>query len=218
MVCLILFFGTIIWVEKTVFDKVMNLVNRLKYGNTNTFFIRGTSGGLLVDTDYAGTLPLFYKELKKNAIRLSDITYVLATHYHPDHMGLVSELMQLGVKLLLLDTQVEYVHFSDEIFRREKRTEYMPIKEKEAVLVKWEESRAFLHDVGIEGEIISTPSHSNDSVSLILDNGTCFVGDLEPINYLDAYEENEKLKEDWKLIMSYDPDIIYYAHANEKRR
>lgn len=198
-----------------VFDKVMNLVNKLKYGNTNTFFIRGTGGGLLVDTDYAGTLPLFYKELKRNAIRLSDITYVLATHYHPDHMGLVSELMQLGVKLVLLDTQVEYVHFSDEIFRREKRTEYMPIKEKEAVCVKCEESRTFLHRIGIEGEIISTPSHSNDSVSLILDNGTCFVGDLEPINYLDAYEENIKLKEDWKLIMNYDSKIIYYAHANE---
>lgn len=193
------------------------MVNKLKYGNTNTFFIRGTSGGLLVDTDYAGTLPLFYKELKRNAIRLSDITYVLATHYHPDHMGLVSELMQLGVKLVLLDTQVEYVHFSDEIFCREKYTEYMPIKEKEAVFVKWEDSRIFLHDVGIEGEIISTPSHSNDSVSLMLDNRTCFVGDLEPINFLDAYEENVKLREDWKLIMNFDPKMIYYAHANEKR-
>ena len=134
-----------------VFDMVIDLVIKLKYGNTNTFFIRGTSGGLLVDTDYAGTLPLFYKELKKNAIRLSDITYVLATHYHPDHIGLVSEFMQLGVKLLLLDTQVEYVHFSDEIFRREKRTEYMPIKEKEAVCVKCEESRTFLHGIGIGG-------------------------------------------------------------------
>ena len=92
-------------------DKVINLVNRLKYGNTNTFLIRGTSGSLLIDTDYAGTLPLFYKELKKSAIKLSDITYVLATHYHPDHMGIVSELMQLGVRLVLLDTQVEYVIF-----------------------------------------------------------------------------------------------------------
>ena len=195
---------------------MMNLVNKLKYGNTNTFFVRGTGGGLLVDTDYAGTLPLLYKELKRNAVKLSDITYVLATHYHPDHMGIVSELMQLGVKLVLLDTQVEYVHFSDEIFRRDNRTEYMPIKEKEAVFVKCEESRTFLHSIGIEGEILSTPSHSNDSISLILDNGTCFVGDLEPINYLDAYEENIKLKEDWKLIMSYSPNIIFYAHANEK--
>ena len=68
----------------------------------------------------------------------------------------------------------------------------------------------------IEGEILSTPSHSNDSISLILDNGTCFVGGLEPIYYLDAYEENIKLKEDWELIMSYNPDIIFYAYANEK--
>ena len=29
----------------------------LKYGNTNTFFIEGNDGALLVDTDYAGTLP-----------------------------------------------------------------------------------------------------------------------------------------------------------------
>lgn len=27
-------------------------------------------------------------------IKVSDITYVLATHYHPDHIGLVSELMR----------------------------------------------------------------------------------------------------------------------------
>lgn len=131
-------------------------------------------------------------------------------------MGIVSELMQLGVKLVLLDTQVEYIHLPDEIFRRDKRTEYMPINEKEFIFVKCEESRTFLHGIGIEGEILSTPSHSNDSVFLMLDNGTCFVGDLEPINYLDAYEENIKLKEDWRLIMSHNPNIIYYAHANEK--
>lgn len=33
---------------------------------------------------------------------------------------------------------------------------------------------------------------------------------------LDAYEDNSKLKEDWELIMSYNPKTIYYAHANEK--
>ena len=37
---------------------------RLKYGNTNTFFIRGEACGLLIDTDYAGTLPAFYRALK----------------------------------------------------------------------------------------------------------------------------------------------------------
>ena len=194
----------------------MEKVIRLKYGNTNTFFLRGTAGNLLVDTDYAGTLPLFYKEIKRQNISLKDITYVLTTHYHPDHMGLVSELMKQGVKLLLVDAQKEYVGFSDEIFAREKRTEVMPIRREEATVISCAESRVFLKNLGVEGEIISTPSHSEDSVTLILDDGTCFVGDLEPVEYLGAYEENEKLKADWEHIMSHKPKIIYYAHANEK--
>ena len=192
------------------------MVSRLKYGNTNTFFIRGTAGNLLVDTDYAGTLPLFYKEIKRQNISLKDITYVLATHYHPDHMGLVSELMKQGVKLLLVDVQREYVGFSDEIFAREKHLEVEPIRKEEATVITCEESRVFLRTLGIDGEIISTTSHSEDSVTLILDDGTCFVGDLEPMEYLGAYEENEKLAKDWERILSYKPKKICYGHANEK--
>lgn len=88
---------------------------KLKYGNTNTFFIRGMSGNLLVDTDYAGTLPAFYRAIKDCKIKISDITYILATHYHPDHIGLVSELMNQGVKLLVIDIQYSYIHFADSI-------------------------------------------------------------------------------------------------------
>lgn len=192
------------------------MVSRLKYGNTNTFFIRGTSGNLLVDTDYAGTLPLFYKEIKRQNISLKDITYVLATHYHPDHMGLVSELIKQGVKLLLMDVQREYVGFSDKIFAREPRLGYETINKEEATVISCEESRGFLQELGIDGEIISTPSHSEDSVTFILDDGTCLVGDLEPMEYLGAYEENGKLKADWELILSRKPKKICYAHANEK--
>lgn len=189
---------------------------RLRYGNTNTFFINGRHGNLLVDTDYAGTLPAFYKEIKKNTITLRDITYVLATHYHPDHIGLVSELMKQGVTLLLMRSQVECVHFADEIFRRDKRLAYEPIDEMRARIIGFEESRAFLGEMGIGGEIIPTPSHSEDSVSVILDDGTCIVGDLEPIDYVEAYEDNAALSNDWKQIMSRTPRVVYYAHANEK--
>lgn len=149
------------------------MVTRLKYGNTNTYFVRGENGGVLIDTDYAGTLSAFYKELKKNHIAISDITYLLATHYHPDHIGLVSELTKLGIKLLLLDTQYDYVHFVDEIFKREKHLSYEPIDEKNAIIITLKESREFLANMGIEGEIISTASHSKDSISVILDKRKC---------------------------------------------
>ena len=49
-----------------------------------------------------------------------------------------------------------------------------------------------------------------------MDDGFCFVGDLEPIDYLDAYDNNVELKEDWKIVMSRNPKVIFYAHANER--
>ena len=195
---------------------VIYVIIKLKYGNTNTFLIRGTVGNLLIDTDYAGTLSAFYRAIKEHNIKIRDINYVLATHYHPDHIGLISELAKQGVKLLLMDTQEPYINFSDKIFSREKYLNYEPINTENAIILNSEESRNFLKRIGIDGEIVVTASHSNDSISFILDSGECFVGDLEPMEFLGGYEQNEKLENDWELIMSYAPKVIFYAHANAK--
>jgi glyoxylase-like metal-dependent hydrolase (beta-lactamase superfamily II) len=189
---------------------------KLRYGNTNTFYIAGAKGGLLIDTDYAGTLPQFFKAIKTACIDISDISYMLATHYHPDHIGIVSELQKLGVTLLIVDVQHSSVHFADDIFFRDKRLNYKPIDENVAKVISCAESRSFLCSIGISGEIIYTPSHSEDSVSIILDDGNCIVGDLEPVEYLAAYDHNPRLKSDWEQIMSYHPKRILSAHANEK--
>ena len=189
---------------------------KLRYGNTNTFLVPSNGGYLLVDTDYAGTLPAFYKALKTAGVQLKDIVFVLATHYHPDHMGLIPELMKQGVSLLLMDTQTKDVHFSDQIFAREKTLRFVPIDESEATVISCRNSRAFLAGIGIAGEIISTPSHSRDSCSLILDDGDCLVGDLEPMEYLSAYDDNPALKADWDAILSFCPKRILYSHVNEK--
>ena len=190
-------------------------MDKLKYGNTNTFFIRGDQGGLLIDTDYAGTLPSFYKAMKNAGIRMTDIKYVLATHYHPDHMGLIGQLVEQGIELLLVDVQKESVHFSDKIFERDKLS-YSVINEADAMLITCEESRNVLSQIGISGEILHTPSHSADSISLIMDDGACFVGDLDPLEYLEAYDKNKELKNDWDLIMCHNPKTIFFAHRPEK--
>ena len=189
---------------------------KLRYGNTNTFLVPGNDGYLLVDTDYAGTLPGFYKALKTAGVQLKDLAYVLATHYHPDHMGLIPELMKQGIKLLLMDTQTKDVHDSDQIFARERSLHFVPIDESRAEVVSCHESRAFLANIGIAGEIISTPSHSRDSVSLVLDDGDCLIGDLEPLEYLSAYGDNPALKADWDALLSFGPKRILFSHVNEK--
>ena len=192
------------------------MLTKIRYGNTNTILLRGDRGSILIDTDYAGTMPAFYKAIKGLGIKVSDITYVLATHYHPDHIGLVSELMSQGVRLIIMESQTDLVHYSDGIFEKEPYLDYKTIDESRAQVLLFEDSRKFLKALGIEGEIISTPSHSEDSISVLLDDGTFIVGDLEPLEYLEAYEDNEKLRVDWDTLLRADPKRIIYAHVNEK--
>ena len=188
----------------------------LQYGNTNTFLFPCGNEYLLLDTGYAGELNAFYRAIKAKDVRVGDIAFVLATHYHPDHIGLIPDLMEQGVRLLLLTAQTDAVHDSDRIFAREPRLNWRPIRDSEAVVLSCPDSRAFLRGIGIAGEIVSTPSHSRDSISLLLEDGDCFVGDLERRAVLEGYAENLPLRRDWETVLASRPKRIFYAHGREE--
>ena len=187
------------------------MIQLLKYGNTNCYYIKGKKGSILVDTDWAGTLQAFYKKVKE--LNIKNIDYLLITHYHPDHMGIAQDIIEMGAKLLLVDIQKEYIHSSDIIFQKDKNIQFKPIN-TEPVIISCEESRKFLKDLGIEGEIIYTPGHSDDSISLILDNGSAFVGDLYNLNSAAAFND-EKINNSWNKILSHNISKIYYGHHEQ---
>ena len=129
-------------------------------------------------------------------------------------MGLIGELVRQGVKLLVSDVQkmrcMLRLHLRADGYRS------CPVDTSQATVISCAESRAFLARLGVSGEIVHTPSHSADSVSLVLDDGDCFVGDLEPYAYIDAYEDNAQLKADWARILAFQPKRIFFAHAPER--
>lgn len=190
------------------------MTRKLKYGNTNTYLIPARSGFLLVDTDYAGTLPAFYRAIKGENVRVADIRFVLATHYHPDHMGLIGQLAAQGVTPLIVDAQTDHVRDSERLFERD-RLPFLPVDMTRACVISCGVSRAFLAGMGISGEIVATPSHSADSVSLILDDESAFVGDTEPLEYAVGYENGTHIEQDWQRILSLHPKTIHFAHRPE---
>lgn len=192
------------------------MVQQLKYGNTNTFYISNGHGGILIDTDWAWTLSAFYKAIKSRNIKIEDIHYLIITHYHPDHMGLAGELIELGIKLIVIDIQYDFIHCSDNIFQRDKHRIYKPIPNDRISVISCKESRYFLEKLGINGEIIYTPGHSDDSISIILDEGIAIVGDIDPVDNVLAYDMNNMLRNSWNKILSYDLKVVFYGHANER--
>ncbi|MGN0071467.1 MAG: MBL fold metallo-hydrolase [Atopobiaceae bacterium] len=190
---------------------------RIQYGRTATYLLRGAEGSVLVDTDWAGTLDPFFKALKAEGLEVRDIGYVLCTHWHPDHMGIVGDLERLGVIPVVFDVQLPYIHQSDAVFAKEVKHRFVPVDDAGIHVVPLSESRAFFASLGIAGEAISTPSHSADSVSVLLDSGTFFVGDLMAPDMVAAYGKDvpPELEKDWELLRARHPKRICFAHAGE---
>lgn len=74
------------------------------------------------------------------------------------------------------------------------------------------DSRAFLLHLDIDGEIIHTPGHSDDSISLILDNGIAFTGDLPSSTW--AEDPLRKVELSWQRIRSLNVKTIYPGHGS----
>ncbi len=187
-------------------------VHELKYSNTNTYLIEGSKGKLLFDTGWAGTFPAFCHAMGQLGIPVQRIDHILISHFHPDHMGIAREIADQGPVIVVMDVQRDFIHTADPVFEKEKRLDYRPIDDHGVKYLNTEDSREFLRTLGIDGEIIPTPGHSDDSISLWLDTGELFVGDLNPL-YESELHKGTRIEESWNKLLKRNPRIVYYGHA-----
>jgi glyoxylase-like metal-dependent hydrolase (beta-lactamase superfamily II) len=187
-----------------------NIVN-VGYDSTNCFAIGSAERGfLLVDCVWPGSLGKFRTQLRRNRIELEDFTYLLVTHYHPDHAGLAQELANAGIRIVLVDVQLPYVGQLGRYMKPDSG--YIEIDTEAALLIGLSTTRAFLKSIGLEGEILHTPGHSDDSVSLVLDEGVAFTGDLTP--EIGLTEEDALCRDSWRRIYERGVTRVFPAHGN----
>ena len=190
----------------------MALIKEIKYGTTNTYLIKGSKGSILWDTGWAGTLKAFCHAMGEAGEKVQDIDYILISHFHPDHMGIAQEIADMGPVICAADFQKDFIHSSDRILAKDKKADFIPVKDESIRYFSLEESRALLEEAGIEGRILHTPGHSDDSMSLILDSGELFVGDLNPLYELELHK-GSLIEKSWKELLSLNPRKVYYGHA-----
>lgn len=180
------------------------------YRSTNFWIVSAGTSRVLVDIGWPGSMGLMRATLDRMDVPLKEIRYTLATHYHIDHAGLAQEFKQAGVPLLVLDTQVDAIPLMKTFTKPQDN--YMEITMDGNVTISFAESRALLKKIGIPGEIIPTPGHSDDSVSLLLDDGSVFTGDLtHPM--MVGLEDAEIVSASWRLLRERGATRVYPGHG-----
>jgi ribonuclease/clavin/mitogillin len=191
-------------------EKNLTIVN-VGYRSTNYWVVSAGNSRLLIDLGWPGTMATMRASLKRMGVPLKEIRYALATHYHIDHAGLAQELKLAGVPLLVLETQVAAIPLMKQWTKPQDR--YVDITPDGNVTISFAESRSRLEQIGIAGEILPTPGHSDDSVSLLLDDGSAFTGDLTPLPYAGQDESGIVVAASWRLLRERGAVRIYPAHG-----
>jgi glyoxylase-like metal-dependent hydrolase (beta-lactamase superfamily II) len=176
------------------------------YRSTNYWLVIGQPGRLLVDLGWPGTLGAMEAALLRMDVPIESVRYGIATHYHPDHAGLANDLKSRGMSLIVLESQGKPVATGPEA-----RHNVIP-NANANVRLTFAGSRAFLAGIGIAGSIIPTPGHSDDSISIVLDDGIAFTGDLTPLE-LATDEQREAVTLSWNRLHEAGARTVYPGHG-----
>ena len=187
----------------------MTIVN-VGYRSTNFYVVSAGRSRILVDLGWPGTFDTLRANLERKGVPLSEIRYGLATHYHMDHAGLAQELKLAGVPLLVVAGQEPAIPLLKQHMKPEDR--FVDITLHDNVTITAEGSRAFLAEIGISGQIVFTPGHSDDSVSLLLDDGAVFTGDLTP-PALATEETAAEVARSWARLRALGATAVYPGHG-----
>ena len=176
---------------------------RLNLGITKIYLLPCSGGYLLVDTSYEADYGKFRKKLANAGISVNQIKYLLLTHYHDDHSGFANKLkFEFGIPLIVQEKSVPLLAQGDSgeedegyyITRRlrflfsifelfHKNFKYPPVLINDADTIVDGDDGQVLRRLGIDADILYTPGHSVDSMSVLCDDGTAFVGDAA-MNFL----------------------------------
>jgi ribonuclease/clavin/mitogillin len=189
---------------------VMVTIVNVGYRSTNYWVVSAGPSRLLVDLGWPGTMGVMRANLDRMGVPLQEIRYALATHYHIDHAGLAQELKQAGVPLLVLEPQVTAIPLMKSWTK--PRDRFVDITLHDNVNIPFSESRLLLQRIGIPGEILHTPGHSDDSVSLLLDSGAVFTGDLTHPAMV-SEEDADLVAASWRLLCERGANRVYPGHG-----
>ena len=212
---------------------------RLNLGITKCYLLKCREGYLLIDTAYPNEYNRFLKAIGALGVELRSIRYLLLTHHHDDHAGFAARLVEnTGCATIFhQDALLPLSQGKSEetmkpvnrcisaffsIFKLVHREFRYPrlAAVKNSILLAGDNCD-ILQRIGVEGTILHTPGHSRDSISVVLSDGSAFVGDAA-MNFLRFcgikhrpifVDDIDAVFESWRKLLEQGAKWIYPAHG-----
>lgn len=209
-------------------------IARIRASVTNTYLIRD-HGAILIDPGMAGRGERVARALAKLLDEPRSVRLIVITHGHFDHIGAAAALREA------LRAPVA-IHAADARWLREGVAAWpraltcwgkvmrsvgirvlphlraIPALEPDVLLG---DDGLDLEPYGVSGKIVHTPGHSAGSVSVLLESGDAFVGDLamngfpmclHPSFGIFAHDP-ELVPHSWRRLVALGATTIYPAHG-----
>lgn len=208
-------------------------IHPIKLGIDRCYLIRGEKI-IMIDGGAPKQEKSFMKASERLSIKPEEIKLIVLTHGHLDHIGSAKRIKNLtGAKIAMHRQEKDWLEKSlkplppgvtvwgnlfVKIMAMFMPLVHIPATDVDIVLGDEEFP---LSEYGIPGKVVPTPGHSLGSVSVLLETGEAFVGDMAmsifPLRLSPGLpilaEDMQKVKESWKLLMDMGAKTIYPAHG-----
>jgi len=209
-----------------------NRIIPIVLGITRCYLIRGDNL-ILIDGGMPNKVEAFRKALRKLSIDPGEIKLIVITHGHWDHIGSIGDIRELtGARTAIHELDRECLEKGKErrapgVTRWGRFMTGMIGSFGSSIRIPVTDADITLGDefplaqFGINGTVIHTPGHTPGSVSVLLETGEAFVGDLAmnmfPLTVRPGYpifaEDIRKVKESWKILLNRGVKTVYPAHG-----
>jgi len=216
--------------------RLENKIIPVKLKITNCYLIRGSNGFVMVDAGPPGSAGIFLKKLQKHSLDPKEITFIFVSHGHWDHWGSLQEIEEISrARSGINHREKEWVENGMVelpggigAWGKTVRTLMQimrPLINKQlkgtSIGMALSDDEFSLEEFGIKGRLLHTPGHTDGSMSLLLDSGEAFVGDLAmsgpprlsgPGPFVLGKDINT-MKRSWQFLLDAGATKIYPSHG-----
>jgi len=202
-------------------------------GFDQCYVLKG-EGVIAIDAGQPRKGEIFVRAVESVAVKPQDVKLIVLTHGHWDHIGSAGEIKALtGAPLAMHRSEVNWLECSltplspgvtpwGRVFNALHKVLMPLVKVPPAkVDIQLDDDGLSLMDYGIPGQVLYTPGHSSGSMSVLLDSGDAFVGDLAmnrfPLRLSPGLpifaDDPAAVVDSWKRLIELVASTVYPAHG-----